>query len=86
MGIVGGFISNTFFSSKEFDRVIIFNTLNVFWMYFSNQIDSYTLQKTPLNYFDWGNPQSISSYQIDFDNQQNTTIPYSHQLGLGNLL
>ena len=35
------------------------NTSNVFWIYFSNQIDSYTLQRTPLNYFDWGKPQRI---------------------------
>jgi hypothetical protein len=55
-------------------------------MYFSNQIDSYTLQKTPLNHFDWGNPQNIFSYQIGFDNQRNTTTPYFHQLGLGNQL
>ena len=36
--------------------------------------------------FDWDNPQSIFSYQIDFDNQQNTTTLCYHQLGSDNLL
>ena len=64
----------------------VVNTSNVVWIYFSTLIDSYTLQKKSLNHFDWGNPQSISSYQIGFDNQRNTTAPYFHQLGLNNLL
>ena len=64
MGIGGVYIEISFFLPKENDRVVLceVNTTNVFWIYFSNQIDSYTLQKTPLNHFDWGNPQSISSY------------------------
>jgi hypothetical protein len=77
-GYRSGFYIEVSFFSKEFDRVVlcVVNTLNVFWIYFSNQIDSYTLQKTPLNHFDWVNQRSKSSYQIDLDNLQSNTNLY----------
>ena len=69
MGIGGVYIEISFFLPKENNRVVLceVNTTNVFWIYFSNQIDSYTLQKTPLNHFDWDNLQNRFSYLIEKD-------------------
>jgi hypothetical protein len=57
------------------------NTLNAVWIYPSNLIDFDTSQRILLNHFDWRIQQKRSFYPIDFDNRQNTIIPYYHLLG-----